>query len=105
MDYYVVDAFADKLFSGNPAGICVLERRVSDEIMQKIAFENNLSETAFILKEGEQYHLRWFTPSFEIDLCGHATLAASYIVFHYIEPEIQKVDFHTVSGVLRVTRK
>lgn len=105
MDYYVVDAFTDKLFCGNPACICVLEQMLPDEVMQKIAFENNLSETAFIYKSGTNYKLRWFTPSFEIDLCGHATLAAAFVVFHYIDCNSDKVDFETVSGVLSVAQK
>lgn len=105
MDYYVVDAFTDKLFGGNPACICISEKLLPDEIMQKIAFENNLSETAFIYKSGENYNLRWFTPSFEIDLCGHATLAAAFILFNHIECNLDKIDFETVSGILSVTRK
>lgn len=105
MDYYVVDAFTDKLFSGNPACICVLEKSISDEVMQNIACENNLSETAFIYKNGKNYQLRWFTPSFEIDLCGHATLAAAFIVFNQIDCSLDKVNFETVSGVLSVIRK
>ena len=99
MDYYVVDAFTNKLFRGNPACICVLEKILTDEVLQKIAFENNLSETAFIYKNGTNYKLRWFTPSFEIDLCGHATLAAAFIVFNYIDCNLDKVKFETVSGV------
>lgn len=73
--------------------------------MQKIAFENNLSETAFIYKNGTNYKLRWFTPSFEIDLCGHAILAAAFIVFNYIDCNSDKVVFETAGGVLKVTRK
>ena len=105
MDYYVVDAFTDKLFSGNPACICVSEKTLSNEVMQNIAFENNLSETAFIYKNGKNYILRWFTPSFEIDLCGHATLAAAFIVFTHLDCDKDKVNFETVSGVLSVIRK
>lgn len=105
MDYYVVDAFTNKLFRGNPACICVLEKILTDEVLQKIAFENNLSETAFIYKNGTNYKLRWFTPSFEIDLCCHATLAAAFIVFNYIDCNLDKVKFETVSGVLSVIRK
>ena len=74
MKQYVVDAFTDKVFSGNPAAVCVLDKPLSDELMQKITTENNLSETAFALKDGDGYKLRWFTPGGEIDLCGHATL-------------------------------
>lgn len=76
MEYYIVDSFATKLFKGNPAGVCVLDRRIPLELMQKIAEENNLPETAFVVKGKGNYELRWFTPKAEIDLCGHATLAA-----------------------------
>ena len=105
MDYYVVDAFTDKLFSGNSACICVSEKTLSNEVMQNIAFENNLSETAFIYKNGKDYILRWFTPSFEIDLCGHATLASAFIVFNHLDCNSDKVNFETVIGVLSVIRK
>lgn len=105
MKYYVIDAFADKLFSGNPAGVCIVEAPITDEVMQKIAFENNLSETAFVRKAEDGYSLRWFTPTFEIDLCGHATLASAFVVMNYIEPAAKSVEFHTLSGVLTVERK
>lgn len=105
MKYYIVDTFTDKLFSGNPAGVCIVEEKVSDDTMQKIAFENNLSETAFIQKANDDYSLRWFTPTFEIDLCGHATLASAFIVLKYIEPDSAAVRFNTISGVLTVERK
>lgn len=75
MKYYIVDAFTDKLFRGNPAGVCLLESELPDRVMQKIAYENNLAETAFLLKKEDTYSLRWFTPEVEMDLCGHATLA------------------------------
>ena len=87
MKFYHVDAFAEKIFEGNPAAVCVLENFPSDEIMLKIAMENNLSETAFAVKEGEHYNLRWFTPEEEVDLCGHATLAASFVLFNFFEKE------------------
>lgn len=77
---YVVDAFTDKIFAGNPAAVCVMDRWLPDALMQKIAIENNLSETAFAVKVGDLYHLRWFTPGGEIELCGHATLATAYVV-------------------------
>ncbi|MGN1416274.1 MAG: PhzF family phenazine biosynthesis protein [Oscillospiraceae bacterium] len=105
MKYYIADAFTDKLFKGNPAGVCIVEETLSSEIMQKIAFENNLSETAFVQKKGADYSLRWFTPTFEIDLCGHATLASAFIVMNYIEPDAKTVHFDTMSGVLTVERK
>lgn len=105
MIYYVVDAFADALFQGNPAGVCILEHEISHTLMQKIAAENNLSETAFVYKGERHYKLRWFTPTFEIDLCGHATLAAAFVLCTYVNPALQEVSFDTISGVLRVTKK
>lgn len=104
MKQYVVDAFTDKIFKGNPAAVCVLEKWLDDETMQNIAVENNLSETAFAVKEKDAYHLRWFTPGGEIELCGHATLATSYIITRFIEPELQTVCFDTLSGRLTVTK-
>ena len=83
MKYYVADAFAEKVFEGNPAAVCVLNQWIPDTLMQEIAGENNLSETAFTVKEQDGYHLRWFTPGGEIDLCGHATLATAYILFRF----------------------
>lgn len=104
MEYYVIDAFAEDVFRGNPAGVCVSDIELSAETMQKIAFENNLPETAFLMKRGEKYGLRWFTPLFEIDLCGHATLAAAFAVMNFIEPSAKKVRFDTASGELSVRR-
>lgn len=105
MKYYVVDAFAEKTFEGNPAGVCVLEKWIPDTLMQNVTSENNLSETAFLVKEADNYSLRWFTPGGEIDLCGHATLGAAYILFRFYEPETNKITFQTKSGQLEVTRK
>lgn len=102
--YYIADAFAEEIFKGNPAGVCVSDGELSAETMQKIAFENNLSETAFLVKRGDGYNLRWFTPLFEIDLCGHATLASAFIVMNYVEPSIDGVRFSTVSGEIVVRR-
>ena len=79
--FYQVDAFTDRLFSGNPAGVCLLEEPISDEVMQLIATENNLSETAFVFSKDNAYHIRWFTPKSEVDLCGHANLASAHIIF------------------------
>jgi len=103
MKYYVVDAFTEKLFGGNPAGVCLPSAPLSDETMQNIAFENNLSETAFVYGENGEYDLRWFTPSVEIDLCGHATLASAFVLAMN-QPEIKRFVFHTKSGELSVTR-
>ena len=80
---YVVDAFTDRVFAGNPAAICVLEQWLPDELMLAIAKENNLSETAFTVKNSSGYELRWFTPGGEIDLCGHATLATAYVLLNF----------------------
>lgn len=104
MNYFVVDAFAEKLFEGNPAGICVLDKWPSNELMQAIACENNLSETAFTVKEKDIYHLRWFTPGGEIDLCGHATLATAYTLLRFYEKQADKINFQTKSGQLEVVR-
>lgn len=104
MRQYVVDAFTDKLFSGNPAAVCVMEEWISDDLMTKIALENNFSETAFIVKEGEKYHLRWFTLAGEINLCGHATLASSYVIFHFFEKDSTQIVFSTLSGDLVIHR-
>lgn len=104
MKQYVVDAFTDKVFSGNPAAVCVLDKSLSDELMQKITTENNLSETAFAIKDGDGYKLRWFTPGGEIDLCGHATLATAYTIFRFYDKEAQSLSFSTLSGILTVKR-
>ncbi len=94
-----------KVFEGNPAGICVSGSLAADGLMQKIAMENNLSETAFTVKEGESFRLRWFTPGGEIDLCGHATLATAYVLSRFIEPDAGRFLFETLSGRLTVTRR
>ena len=104
MKYYVADAFAEEIFKGNPAGVCVSDKELPAELMQKIAFENNFSETAFLVKCGDGYNLRWFTPLFEIDLCGHATLASAFTVMNFVEPSLNEVRFRTVSGDLFVRR-
>ncbi len=105
MKQYIVDAFTDKPFSGNPAAVCMMEEWPSEDFMMKLAMENNLSETAFLVKEGEDYRLRWFTPEKEVELCGHATLASSFVILNFYEPECDAVRFHTLSGVLTVNRK
>lgn len=104
MKYFVVDAFAENLFEGNPAGVCIMDNWLSDHLMQRIAAENNLSETAFAVKEGDEYHLRWFTPAEEIDLCGHATLATAYVIANYYEINMEQVTFKTMSGELIVVK-
>ncbi len=102
---YQIDAFTDRLFGGNPAAVCPLAGWLPDELMQQIAAENNLAETAFFVRQGPDYTLRWFTPAREVDLCGHATLAAAYVLFTYLEPGRTQVRFHTLSGVLEVTQE
>ena len=105
MKQYIVDAFTNEPFSGNPAAVCVMENWPSEESMMKLAMENNLSETAFIVKEPEGYHLRWFTPGTEVELCGHATLASSFVILNFYESDRQIVQFNTMSGVLTVEKK
>ena len=102
---YQVDAFTDRLFAGNPAAVCPLPRWLKDETMQSIAAENNLAETAFFLAEGEGFRLRWFTPTVEIDLCGHATLASAFVISSFLEPTRRQMHFETRSGRLTVTRE
>ena len=103
---YQVDAFADAVFKGNPAAVIPLTHWIDDSLMQQIAMENNLSETAFFVKEEEGYSLRWFTPTFEIDLCGHATLASAYVIKTFIEPHLQEVSFSTQkAGTLKTYMK
>ena len=101
---YQVDAFADRLFKGNPAAVCPLGDWLTDKTMQAIAMENNLAETAFIVQEEKGWRIRWFTPTTEVKLCGHATLAAAYVYFHYIESKSDQVIFNSHSGPLFVTR-
>jgi PhzF family phenazine biosynthesis protein len=105
MVYYVVDVFTEERFHGNPAGVCLINEWLPKEMMQSIAFENNLPETAFLVKREGYYDLRWFTPEVEIDLCGHATLGSAYVLMNYVDTDMDRVDFHTMSGVLTVTRK
>ena len=97
MKQYIVDAFTNKPFSGNPAAVCVMESWPSEESMMKLAMENNLSETAFIVKENTGYHLRWFTPGTEVELCGHATLASSYVILNFYEKDSDEVRFSPCS--------
>jgi PhzF family phenazine biosynthesis protein len=102
---YQVDAFADGPFTGNPAAVCPLEGWLPDAVMQAVAAENNLSETAFFVPEGGGYRLRWFTPTTEVDLCGHATLASAFVVFGWLAPWRRSVAFQTEkAGPLTVTR-
>ena len=102
---FIVDAFTDTVFKGNPAAVCLLDEWLSDDTLQNIAKENNLSETAFTVKNGVHYELRWFTPGGEIDLCGHATLATAFVLFRFIEKNAESLTFATQSGELLVTQK
>lgn len=102
---FQVDAFTSQLFKGNPAAVVPLKEWLDDETMQNIGLENNLSETAFFVKEGDHYHIRWFTPAIEVPLCGHATLASSYVIFNYLQPDLDKIHFQSKSGELVVTKQ
>lgn len=102
--YYQVDAFTNRMFAGNPAGVCLLTDWLSDTHLQSIAAENNLAETAFVVQRGQHFDLRWFTPTVEMDLCGHATLAPAHVIFQHLGYRGAVVSFHTRSGVLTVTR-
>lgn len=99
---FVVDAFTDEVFKGNPAAVCILEDWIPEDLMKNIAFENGFSETAFIVKEKEGYRLRWFTPKVEIGLCGHATLATAYVMLSQMKQGDDSIRFETLSGVLCV---
>ena len=102
---YQVDAFTEKLFGGNPAAVCLLESWPEKQLMQKIAAENNLAETAFVTGDKNGFHIRWFTPVTEVDLCGHATLAAAHVIFNYTENAHNEIIFHTErSGLLKVKK-
>lgn len=102
---YQVDAFTREAFAGNPAAVCPLEEWLDDETLAAIAAENNLSETAFFVRRGGRYDLRWFTPETEVDLCGHATLASARVILDYLEPGRSEVHFDTKSGELAVRRE
>lgn len=105
MKQYVVDAFTEKVFKGNPAAVCVMDHWIPDKLMQNIAKENRFSETAFTVKEGDVYHLRWFTLAGEIDFCGHATMATTYVLFNFYEKEATKLEYNTKVGKMIVTKK
>jgi predicted PhzF superfamily epimerase YddE/YHI9 len=100
--YFEVHSFTQKIFHGNPAGVCPLDQWIDDDSMQRIAAENNLSETAFFVPKENRYELRWFTPTVEVDLCGHATLASAYVLFQHLGYEGEAVVFETKSGGLTV---
>lgn len=101
---YQIDAFTAELFRGNPAGVCPLESWLPDTLMQNIAMENNVAETAFYVREGDRFRIRWFTPAVEVDLCGHATLAAAYVIFNHDRFPENEIVFDSRGGELRVRR-
>ena len=102
---YQIDTFTDKLFHGNPAAVCITNEELSEELMQNIAAENNLAETAFVVKTSSGFDIRWFTPSVEVDLCGHATLASAFVLFNHLAYEGDKITFKSQkSGLLSVTK-
>jgi PhzF family phenazine biosynthesis protein len=106
LSIYQVDAFAEKVFEGNPAAVVPLQNWLEEDMMQKIALENNLSETAYLVKTEVGYHIRWFTPEYEIDLCGHATLASAYIIKNFLEPYKAEINFTTQKvGILKASAK
>jgi len=102
---YQVDAFTDRVFGGNPAAVCPLEEWLPDSLMQQIAMENNLAETAFYIRDRERFLIRWFTPEVEVDLCGHATLATAFVIFHFEHFSGPIIEFDSRSGALHVFRE
>jgi PhzF family phenazine biosynthesis protein len=105
VDIFQVDAFAEHVFMGNPAAVCPLDNWLDDKLLQNIAQANNLSETAFFVPYQDKFQLRWFTPSHEVDLCGHATLAAAHVLFNHLGHKKSEICFSTKSGDLLVTKK
>ena len=101
---YHINAFTDKLFHGNPAAVCVLSTWLSDDMLHSIARENNLPVTAFLVRNGNQFSVRWITPEYELDLCGHGSLSAGFVIFNYIEPSLKKIDLQSRLDLLQITR-
>src|SRR5258708_12753585 len=104
LPFFHLDAFTDQPFKGNPAAVCPLKAWLDDKLLLAVAAENNLSETAFFVPEGEQFRLRWFTPRYEANLCGHATLASAFVLLTILEPQRELVSFATRTGILTVRR-
>ena len=104
MEYHVIDVFTDKLFGGNPAGVCLLDKWLADDVLQSVAAENNLSETAFLVKQKGYYDLRWFTPAIEVELCGHATVASAFVLFEDAEKTADNIHFSTMSGMMQASK-
>src|SRR5210317_1027470 len=105
LSIYQIDAFSSCVFEGNPAAVCPLDEWLPDETMQSIAEENNLSETAFFVPKDDGFHIRWFTPASEVDLCGHATLGSAYVLFNILGYKNQAIQFDSKSGILVVTKQ
>ena len=102
---YQIDAFTEKVFGGNPAAVCIMDNWMDEQLMQKIAMENNLAETAFVVRKAGQFEIRWFTPETEVDLCGHATLASAYVLFNYFKDIPRLIEFYSPrSGILTVEK-
>src|SRR5882672_9435377 len=101
---YQIDTFTNRIFSGNPAAVCPLENWPEDSVLQNIAAENNLAETAYFVPTNQGFHIRWFTPEVEVDLCGHATLASAYVLFNFLAYPHAIVSFQSRSGVLTVSK-
>lgn len=102
---YQIDAFTDQVFRGNPAAVCILDEWLDESLMQKIASENNLAETAFVVKKDNSFQIRWFTPKVEVNLCGHATLASAFVLYNYYGVTLEKIDFNSPrSGLLSVSK-
>lgn len=101
---YHIDAFTDQVFSGNPAAVCLMPEWLSDDKLHQIAKENNLPVTAFLVIEDGVYHIRWITPEYELDICGHGSLSAGYVIFNFIDKELQKANLHSRNEVLPVIR-
>jgi PhzF family phenazine biosynthesis protein len=105
IEIYQIDAFTDKVFHGNPAAICLLKEWLNDELLQAIASENNLSETAFVMEDNGQYQIRWFATNEEVSLCGHATLAAGFLLFEFDKSHSDTITFSSAGGLLKVKKK
>jgi PhzF family phenazine biosynthesis protein len=105
LSLYQIDAFSSRVFKGNPAAVCPLDEWLPDETMQSIALENNLSETAFFIPENGGFHIRWFTPASEVDLCGHATLGSAFVLFNILDYQEEAIQFNSKSGMLVVTQQ
>lgn len=105
LQIYQIDSFAKRAFEGNPAAVCYLESWLDDDVLLKIAQENNLAETAFFVSTENGYHIRWFTPKYEVPLCGHGTLAAAFVIFTEIDTKLQSIQFESKSGILKVAKE